>query len=519
MGAATSTPVTQSHTSEKHAAATHRGPSSSSPASAADLLVQLSLRTGAAGGASRPSAGVTSDNIAAWGDAFASSPKHRLASTVLSKANLTETLVRRDAQIHAKQVYNVKLSTEGNPVTNQKSSGRCWLFASTNYLRIILARKLDLDEFQLSQSYLFFYDSLSKANFFLESMLDLAETPVDDRTIQYLMTEPENDGGQWDMIVNLFETFGLVPQACFPESFNSSNTGKLDTLLTTKLREYALELRSIHSAAMATLGELADTKSHAERAALATQSARKRKEEQMQEVYRILAIALGQPPKPSDQITWEYYSKKDKKSHRVDCTPKEFYHDHVAVRLADAFSLVNDPRHEYETALTVSRLGNVWGGRPVRYVNVDVDVLKQTAIKLLKADIPTWFGCDVGKCSSSTLGIMDTRLYDLDEGFGVSLGMTKAQRLETGDSAMTHAMLLTGVHLDEAGKPVRWRVENSWGAEACDKGYMMMSDEWFSEYVYQVVADRKFISKKLVDVFDKADATVLPPWDPMGTLA
>jgi len=233
MGASASTPVAQSHISEKHAPASNRR-SASSPTSAADLLAQLSLRTSAAGGAPRSSPGVTSDNIAAWGDAFASNPKHRLASTVLSKANLTETLVRRDAQIHAKQVYNVKLSTEGNPVTNQKSSGRCWLFASTkcvssllsrprpcprtlavvvsscacsrtdsgdaptySYLRIMLARKLDLDEFQLSQSYLFFYDSLSKANFFLESMLDLAETPIDDRTVKYLMTEPENDGGQW----------------------------------------------------------------------------------------------------------------------------------------------------------------------------------------------------------------------------------------------------------------------------------------------------------------------------------
>lgn len=273
------------------------------------------------------------------------------------------------------------------------------------------------------------------------------------------------------MIVNLFETFGLVPQPCYPESFNSSNTGKLDTLLTTKLREYALELRALHSAAMWSLAELADGRSYAERFALASQSARKRKEEQMSEVYRILAIALGAPPKPTDTITWEYYSKKDAKYHKVQCTPREFYRDHVAVRLADAFSLVNDPRHEYGTAMTVSRLGNVWGGRPVRYVNVEAEVLKQTAIKLLKADIPTWFGCDVGKCSSSALGIMDTQLYDLDEGFGVTLGMTKAQRLQTGDSAMTHAMLLTGVHLDEAtGKPVRWRVENSWGVDACDKG-------------------------------------------------
>ncbi|GAA6000692.1 C1 family peptidase [Rhodotorula paludigena] len=501
--------------SEKYSAASDERRTASSSA-AADLLAQLSLREGRP---SRAAPGITTDNLSAWEDAFASNPKHRLASTVLSKGSLTETLVRREAQREDKQVFNVKLSSEGNPVTNQKSSGRCWLFASTNLLRIMLARKLDLEDFQLSQSYLFFYDSVHKANWFLEQMLELADSPLDDRTVQYLMTQPENDGGQWDMLVNLFATVGLVPQSVYPESFNSSNTSKLDALLTTKLREFSLELRELHDAALRSLDESASAKSHVEKKALAVQAARKRKEEQMSEVYRILAIALGQPPKPTDSFVWEYYSKKDKKYHRVETTPLDFYRKHIGIDLGRAFSLVNDPRHEFETVMTVSRLGNVWGGRPVKYLNCDASVLKQTAIKLLQADTPVWFGCDVGKCSSSALGIMDTALYDLDEGFGVSLKMTKAQRLETGDSAMTHAMLITAVHLDDAGKPVRWRVENSWGADACDKGYMLMSDDWFTQYVYQVCADRRFIDRRLVDLFDHAEPVVLPPWDPMGTLA
>ncbi|BGP18568.1 bleomycin hydrolase [Rhodosporidiobolus nylandii] len=537
MGSAQSISAAPPAYSEKsqHASANSRDRSSPS---AADLLAQLSLR----GSSSSPAdATVTGENLDAWDDAFASNPKHRLASTVLSKSNFTEALVSRAAQRKDQQVFNVKLSTEGNPVTNQKSSGRCWLFASTNYLRILMARKYDLEDFQLSQSYLFFYDSLSKANWFLEQMLQLADEPLDDRTVHHFMQEPRSDGGQYrtdlcshvlsafarDMIVNLFSTFGLVPQSVFPESANSSATSKVDTLVTAKLREYALELRALHDAALSSLSSL--DKSYAEKKALAIASARKRKEEQMSEVYRILCIALGQPPKPTETFTWEYYSKKDKAYHRVDTTPLEFYKKYCLVDVSTHLSLVNDPRHDYSTLLQVDRLGNVVGGQPVKYINTHIEQLKSTAIKLLKADIPVWcvpgyaacsFGCDVGKFSSSSIGIMDTEIYDLDEGFGITLGMDKAQRLRTGESCMTHAMLLTAVHVDEkTGKPVRWRVENSWGAEACDKGYMLMSDAWFSEFVYQIVADRKYIPKDLVDVFDKGKATVLPPWDPMGTLA
>ncbi|GAA5874794.1 hypothetical protein JCM3774_003442 [Rhodotorula dairenensis] len=515
MGSANSTQSKPTiTTSEKRAAMTTQTEDRPDAGAAAELLAQLHLRTSAA----RPSASITMDSLKTWEGDFAANPKHRLASTVLSKSAFADVLVRREAQLEAQQVFNVKLSTEGKPITNQKSSGRCWLFSATNYLRIILARKLDLDEFQFSQSYLYFYDSLSKANYFLENMLDLADTPLDDRLVQNLMSEPENDGGQWDMLVNLLDTFGLVPQAVYPESTNSSATGRLDGLLTAKLREYALELRTLHDAALKSLAETHEGRPYGERKALAAQSARKRKDEQLAEIYRILAITLGQPPKPDDKFVWEYYDKKSSKYHRVETTPKQFYKD-VGVDVSQALSLVNDPRHEYKTLMTVDRLGNVWGGRPVKYVNADVDLLKETAVKLLKADTPVWFGCDVGKFSNTPLGIMSTKLWDFDEALGISLKMNKAQRLQTGESAMTHAMLLTAVNLDAEGKPTRWRVENSWGEEPGEKGYFVMTDDWFSEFVYQIVADRKYISKELADVFDHGKATVLPPWDPMGTLA
>ncbi|BGP57195.1 bleomycin hydrolase [Rhodotorula sphaerocarpa] len=500
MGSASSTQKTPTTTTlnEKRPAMTTTTTSTNgedratTAADAADMLKQLNLRNGS----SRPSATITPDNLQAWEGDFASNPKHRLASTVLSKAAIADVLVRREAQLEAQQVFNVKLSTEGKPMTNQKSSGRCWQFSAFNYLRIMLARKLDLDEFQFSQAYSFFYDSLSKSNYFLENMLDLADQPLDDRLVQNLMSEPQNDGGQWDMLVNLLDMFGLVPQAVFPESTNSSATARVNSILTSKLREDAIELRSLHEAALRSLEETHKGRPLGERKALAAQAARKRKDEQLAEIYRILAITLGHPPKPDDTFVWEYYDKKASKFHRVESTPKQFYKD-LGVDVAQALSLVNDPRHDYKSLLTVDRLGNVWGGRPVKYINVDVDVLKETAIKLLKADVPVWF----------------------DEALGIKLGMTKAQRLQTGESAMTHAMLLTAVNLDADGKPTRWRVENSWGEEPGDKGYFVMTDEWFSAFVYQIVADRKYISKELIDVFDHGEATVLPPWDPMGTLA
>ncbi|ORY70780.1 peptidase C1B, bleomycin hydrolase [Leucosporidium creatinivorum] len=513
MGSAASQPQPLSEKS-------YTAPARREPASAADLLASLSLRNGKA----PASPAVTSDNISSWADAFEKNPKNKFAQTVVHKQDFLSALVSRKTLVNDQQVFNVKIPVENQLVANQKSSGRCWLFAMTNIARLAATQKYGLaEDFELSQSYLFFVDSLSKANYFLEQMLDLAEEPLDDRTVQYLMVAPENDGGQFQMAVNIVEQFGLVPQAIFPESFHSSNTSKLDGLLTSKLREYALELRSLHAAAMRSLADV-QGKSRLEKKEIASQSARKRKEEQMEEVYRILAISLGTPPKPDDEFTWEYYDK-DKKYHKLVTTPLKFYKEFVTASgggdLTRKISLIHDPRNEFNKLYTVSRLGNVVGGDPVLYINTEIKNLKDVAITLLKQGTPVWFGCDVGKSSNSTLGVMDTALYDLDEAFSTRINLTKAERISTGDSAMTHAMVLTAVHLDDAGKPVRWRVENSWGPDACTKGYMLMSDDWFSEHVFQVVADRRQVPKELVKIFetDQDKATVLPPWDPMGALA
>jgi bleomycin hydrolase len=296
---------------------------------------------------------------------------------------------------------------------------------------------------------------------------------VDSRLVNTLMASPVGDGGQWDMISNLVAKYGLVPQTLYPDSWNAMNSSVMDSLLTTKLREDGLRLR-----ALATSGSRT-----------ASTSIANEKEKMMQEIVRILTLTLGPPPAATEDFTWEYYTK-DGKFKSLTVSPLDFassLNDSHALRacggtdVRNLFSLVNDPRNEYNRHLTVDHLGNVWGGRPVTYVNVDSDTIKTACIAMLKKGWPIFFGSDVGKYSDSTKGIMDTDLIDYELGFNVKLGMDKAQRLITGESAMTHAMVLSAVHLDKDGKSVRWRVENSWSNTAGTDGYFVMTDKWFDE--------------------------------------
>jgi bleomycin hydrolase len=404
-----------------------------------------------------------------------------------------------------------------------------------------------LDKFELSQAYLFFYDKLEKANFFLEQILDTANEPLDTRLVQTLLGSPVSDGGQWDMVYNLVNKYGLVPQVLYPDSFNAQNSSAINSIITTKLREDALQLRALATSGIKTGKEIAATK-----------------EKMMREIHLVLTLTLGPPPAPSTEFTWNYIDKngatKTLKTTPLDfaaelSTPKSIRITNSTVH--DMFSLVNDPRNEYNTLLTVSRLGNIVGGRGItcRYwgefpfplglfpdfllrpchppklfpnraianlpvntdVNVTMDVLKSACIKMLKEGLPIFFGSDVGKYSNSQSGIMDPTLIDYELGFNVRLGMSKAQRLMTGESAMTHAMVLTAVHVVD-GKPVRWRVQNSWGEAAGSEGWFVMSDKWMDEFVYQAVVEPRFVSKEVRDVLDEKPK-VLPLWDPMGALA
>ncbi|KAF2433370.1 bleomycin hydrolase-like protein [Tothia fuscella] len=417
---------------------------------------------------------VSLSKTSSWIEAVLQDPKNRLAFSALSSTNPRTILEKPSAILKDTQTTNVKIPFEGSPVTNQRSSGRCWIFASTN------------------------------------SIIETADEEVDSRLINTLMASPVGDGGQWDMVSNLVQKYGLVPQPLYPDSWNAMNSSVMDSLLTTKLREDGLRLR-----------ELAASHSRT-----ASTSITQEKEKMMQDIVRILALTLGPPPGATDKFTWEYCNK-DGKFKTLSVTPLEFaggLNDTHGLRacggtdVQNLFSLVNDARNKYNTHLTVDHLGNVWGGRPTTYTNIDTTTMKTACIAMLKKGWPIFFGSDVGKYSDSAKGIMDTDLIDYELGFNVKLGMTEAQRLLTNESAMTHAMVLTAVHLDEEGRSDRWRVENSWSETAGTKGCFVMSDEWFDEFCYQAVVDPTVVSKEINDILEQKPK-VLPVWDPLGALA
>lgn len=334
----------------------------------------------------------------------------------------------------------------------------------------------------------------------MQNIIETAELDLESELIKSLLADPVSDGGQWDMMVNLVEKYGLIPQTIFPDAFNAANSGKLDYIVVNKLREYALLLRKAKTSEGASIASLNTLK-----------------ERFVREIFNILAISLGSPPKADELFTWEY-SDATGKAHSITTTPLDFYKSIVKFDATGHFSIIHDPRNSYDKLYTVDRLNNMVGGKPIEYVNVPINDLKEAAIASIKNNEPVFFGSDVGQFSDSRSGIMDTKAWDYKLAFNTSLGMNKADRVRVGSSQMTHAMVLTGVHIVD-GKPTKWKVMNSWGADVGDKGYMTMSDEWFDEYVYQVVTSSAYVDKKVTEIWESKDFTVLPRWDPFGSLA
>ena len=384
-------------------------------------------------------------------------------------------------------------------VTNQKSSGRCWGFAGLNLFRIYLGRKYNLKKFEFSQNYFIFCDKLEKSNYFLENIIKTTDEPLDGRLVMHLLTDPIQDGGQWHMFVNLIEKYGVLPQTEMPESFQSSQSMRMNRMITRKLRGFAKDLRAAYEKG-------ADTK-----------KLRVMKDDMLRTIYQMLTISLGSPP---EKFEWQIRDK-DKKFHRFEkLNPKQFYKEHVGLDLNDYVCLINCPMSDksYNEIYTVDYLGNVVEGSIIRYLNLPSKRLKEVAAASIKDDHPVWFGCDVGKHFHRNLGVMDMDIFDFELFYSTDFPMTKTDRLEFGDSQMTHAMLFTGVDLDGRGHPRKWQVENSWGEKRSDKGYDIMTDSWFDEYNYEVVVYKNYITKDEFSVYQK-DPVVLPPWDPMGALA
>ncbi len=400
------------------------------------------------------------------------------------------------AQVNNVPVFSVDIKT--GKVANQKQSGRCWMFAALNTFRHKMLNQFNLKEFELSQNYTFFWDKYEKANYFYENILATANQELTSRKVAFLLQTPQQDGGQWDMIVSIFQKYGVVPKTAMPESNSSSSSRELNTYLNKKLRKDASMLRCL----------VADGKTSEEIQTI--------KATMLQEVYNFLAISLGTPPE-----TFDFEYRDDEQVYHLDrgLTPQSFYEKYVGVNLDDYVSIINAPTTDkpYNQSYTVEMLGNVVGGKEVKYLNVDMEIFKQLAIAQLEQGESVWFGCDVGQSSTRDTGIMSLDAYDVNDLFDVDFDMTKAERLDYGESLMTHAMVLTGVDLVD-GQPTKWKVENSWGEKVGDKGFFVASDAWVDEYTYQIVVRKDLLTAEQLAAFE-AEPTVLAPWDPMGALA
>ena len=379
------------------------------------------------------------------------------------------------------------------PATDQKASGRCWGFAGLNLMRLKVVENLDLSNFEFSQNYFMFWDKLEKANYFLENIIQTKDHAYDSRLIMHLVKAPVQDGGQWDMFVNLINKYGAVPKDVMPETNHSSKSMAMNYILTHKLREFASILRKKRLKNLSSL-----------------------KKEMMGVIFNLLAMFLGQPP---SVINWSTRNKDNKYVSISDMTPKDFCKKYANINIKDKVCLIHAPmsNKKFNTVYTVEYLGNVVEGQIIKYLNVDVKNLKKSAIQSIKNNEAVWFGCDVGKRFSREQGVLDMGIYDYENVFQTDFKMNKQTRLEYGDSEMTHAMLLTGVDIKKRNS-TKWKIENSWGTKSGNKGYMLMTDEWFDEYTYEIVVDKKYISKRLLKYLDM-EPVALSPWDPMGALA
>lgn len=394
--------------------------------------------------------------------------------------------------------FEVNLKTL--PVTNQKKSGRCWIFSALNVLREEVAKKCNLEKFELSQNYIAFWDKFEKINYFLESMIALSDRPADDRLVTYLLESGLQDGGQWDMFVNIVNKYGVVPQSAMHETFQSENTAHMNSVINTKLRQCASELRN------------------AIREGKDEEGIRYEKKEMLFELYSLLCICFGEPPREFD---FEYTDKDGKYHADRKLDPKSFYDKYIGYDLSNDFvSIINSPTADkpFYSKVTIDWLGNVAEGRPVSYINLPMDEMKDLIVKQLKSGMPVWFGSDVSKDGERELGIWSDELYDISGTFGFEFAMTKEDMLNYRESAMNHAMVITGVNFGADGKPDRWKIENSWSDEHGEKGYYVMNAGWFDKYVYQAVVKKEFLNDKQRAVLD-AEAKHFDPWDPMGTLA
>lgn len=409
-------------------------------------------------------------------------------------ANSIDALAKNQQNAGALDTY-FNIETKKQSITNQKSSGRCWMFSGMNVLRANFAKRTDSLKVTFSQDYLFFYDQLEKANLMLQGVIDTGKKPIDDQRVQFFFHHPLNDGGTFCGVADLTEKYGLVPTEVQPETYSAESTSRMSRIISSKLREQGLELRK-----MVNEGKKA-------------KDIQQRKTEMLSEIYHMLVITLGEPVK---EFTYAFRDKNGKALTPVKTyTPQSFYQEVVGEKLNGTFIMVmNDPRREYYKTYEVEYDRHTYDGHNWKYLNLPMEDIEQLAIASLKDGRKLYSSYDVGKQLDRKRGFADTENFDYESLFGTTFGMNKAERISTFDSGSTHAMTLTAVDLDADGKPLKWKVENSWGSDSGYQGCIIMTARWFREYMFRLVVDKKYVSEKLLKDYDQKPIMVMPE-DPL----
>ncbi|MCU0723517.1 MAG: C1 family peptidase [Planctomycetes bacterium] len=441
-----------------------------------------------------PTGALTPAMLESCRKAFSAKPHYKVALNAVTKGNLNDIAVNRDVLNDADMTFSIDM--ESGPVTDQKGSGVCWLYAELNWLRTFTNKKLQVKGFEFSENHVMFWDKMEKANFFLENVISLRNLHYDDRRMAYLLANPAPDGGEWNLLVNVIEKHGLVPKVVMPDTVNRENSRYLNFILNWKLREAAATIQKMH------------------RAGKALRDLRVFKEKVLAEAYKIIAIFMGEPPA---KFSWSFRKTNKAKTfvRWTDITPKQFAERALGFKVDDPVVLIHCPMRDmpYEKTYTVEFFNNMWGGKNWVALNLPLVELKKIAVKTLKSKEAALFGCEVRLDQHSKEGIADPRMFDYGLLFDTTLGLDKGERLEYGQARMTHSMVFTGVDL-VGEKPLKWKVENSWGDQFGKKGFWVMHDAWFDEHVMELIVPRKYLSKKHLDLL-KAEPVVLPPWHPL----
>ena len=442
------------------------------------------------------SAVLTSEQVAEFGDEASRNSSLQLMQNIVTQRDVNEVALNH--KIISDATHNFSNVLDDWSVTNQAKSGRCWMFAGLNLFRSEARNILNLKEFEYSQNYVMFWDKLERCNFLLEAIIETADRPLDDRTVAFLLQSSINDGGQWDMFVSLIAKHGVVPKEVMPETESSSNSARMNFIINYQVRQGAMAIRDCYASEQGLEGM------------------RSAKNTALNSIYQILCIHLGTPPQ---EFNWQW-TDKDNEFHRDgNMTPSQFAEKYIVTPMEEFVCIVHDPRRTSPVGktFTIEYLGNVVGGTPIKYLNVDIQLMKDLTLKMLQDGKPVWMGCDTGKQMHRDKGIWDADLFDYPGVYGTNFDMDKSARLEYHQTRMTHAMLFTGVDVVD-GEPKRWRVENSWDNKVGDKGFFMMNDSWFAEYMFEIAVPKSYLPDDLLKALD-SEPIVLPPWDPMGSLA